>query len=180
MSEPLEKLKLDKLNRLSIEAFKQSKKFPAVVIVENVRSAMNVGSIFRTCDAFAIEKLYLCGYTPTPPHKDIMRTALGSIESVNWEHYHQINSLLQQLKSDGYTLIALEQTNKSTLLQNLPAVKPAAFIVGNEVDGVSQETLLQCDTIVEIPQFGTKHSLNVSVATGIVLWHWLYISQIQK
>lgn len=176
----VEKLKLESLGRLSVEEFKQSKKFPAVVVVENVRSAMNVGAIFRTCDAFAIEKLYLCGYTPAPPHKDIMRTALGSVESVDWEHHQDIHKVLEQLKSYAYKLYAVEQTTKSVFLQDMNTVSKVAFIVGNEVDGVSQETLLQCDAIIEIPQFGTKHSLNVGVATSIVLWHWLYTSQIQK
>ncbi len=180
MADELEKLKLDALGRLSIEEFKQSNKFPAVVVLENVRSAMNVGAIFRTADAFAIEKLYLCGYTPTPPHKDIMRTALGSVESVNWEHHADTQTVLNVLKNQGYTICGVEQTNKSIKLQNISIMPKVAFIVGNEVDGVNEETLLQCDAILEIPQFGTKHSLNVSVATSIVLWHWLYVSQIQK
>jgi tRNA G18 (ribose-2'-O)-methylase SpoU len=176
----IEKLKLESLGRLSVREFKETPKFPAIVVVEDVRSAMNVGAIFRTCDAFAIEKLYLCGYTPTPPHKDIMRTALGSVDSVAWEHHQDINTVLNVLKSDGYTLYGVEQTKQSILLQDVPAIQKVAFIVGNEVDGVSEKTLLQCDGIIEIPQFGTKHSLNVSVATSIVLWHWLYTSQIQK
>lgn len=180
MVSELEKLKLDALGRLSVAEFKQSKKSPAVVVLENVRSAMNVGAIFRTCDAFAIEKLYLCGYTPVPPHKDIMRTALGSVESITWEHYADISNVLEQLKNNGYKLFAVEQTNKSIFLQDMPAVPKVAFILGNEVDGISKETLLQCDKIIEIPQFGTKHSLNVSVAAGMVLWHWFYVSQIQK
>lgn len=180
MVSDLEKLKLNALGRLSVEEFKQSKKFPAVIILENVRSAMNVGAVFRTSDAFAIEKLYLCGYTPVPPHKDIMRTALGSVESVTWEHHADIHTILDLLKSEGYTIYGVEQTNKSILLQDMPTVSKVAFILGNEVEGVNKETLLKCDEIIEIPQFGTKHSLNVSVATGIVLWHWLYTSQIQK
>lgn len=180
MHNELQKFKLESLGRLSVQEFKESSKFPVVVIAENIRSAMNVGAFFRTCDAFAVEKLYLCGYTPAPPHKDIMRTALGSTESVTWEHCSDIHTVLSHLKNDGYALYALEQTNKSIPLQSMPIIPKIAFIVGNEVDGVSQETLLQCDSIIEIPQFGTKHSLNVSVAMGIVLWHWLYISQIQK
>lgn len=180
MADELEKLKLDALGRLSIEEFKQSNKFPTVVVLENVRSAMNVGAIFRTADAFAIEKLYLCGYTPAPPHKDIMRTALGSVESINWEHHTDIQTVLNVLKSEGYILCGVEQTNKSIELQNISKMPKVAFIVGNEVDGVSEKTLLQCDAIIEIPQYGTKHSLNVSIATSIVLWHWLYTSQIQK
>lgn len=176
----VEKLKSESLGRLSIQEFKQHPKFPAVVITENIRSAMNVGAIFRTSDAFAIEKLYLCGYTPTPPHKDIMRTALGSIESVDWEYYADINTVLDFLKADGYTLYGVEQTNNSIALQDMPVVSKVAFIVGNEVDGVSKETLLKCDVIIEIPQYGTKHSLNVSIATGIVLWHWLLTSEIKK
>jgi tRNA G18 (ribose-2'-O)-methylase SpoU len=180
MASELEKLKLNALGRLSVEEFKQTKKFPVVVVMENVRSAMNVGAVFRTSDAFAIEKLYLCGYTPAPPHKDIMRTALGSVESVTWEHHLDIHTVLSDLKSNGYILCGVEQTNKSIPLQNISAVSKTAFILGNEVDGVTEQTLQQCDEIVEIPQFGTKHSLNVSVATGIVLWHWFYVSQIQK
>lgn len=180
MKDKIEKLQLDQLNRLSVEEYKKSKKFPTVMIIENVRSAMNVGAIFRTSDAFAIEKLYLCGYTPTPPHKDIMRTALGSIESVTWEYHPEIKPLLQHLKNDGYTLLAIEQTNQSILLQNMPTVSKVAFIVGNEVEGIQEQTLLDCDAIIEIPQYGTKHSLNVGIAASIVLWHWLYTSQIQK
>lgn len=180
MVSDLEKLKLNALGRLSVEEFKETKKFPVAVVMENVRSAMNVGAVFRTSDAFAIEKLYLCGYTPAPPHKDIMRTALGSVESVAWEHHTDIHTVLNLLKKDGYKICAVEQTNKSILLQDIPVVSKVAFVLGNEVDGVSEETLLKCDEIIEIPQFGTKHSLNVSVAAGIVLWHWLYTSQIQK
>lgn len=166
------KLKLQELQRLSIEEYQASTKSRMVVILDDVRSMHNVGSVFRTCDAFRIEKLYLCGISPTPPHREIHKTALGAEDSVNWEARKDILDLISELKQNNYTIIAVEQTENSVLL---PEYKPqntdrVAVILGNEVEGVSQEAINAADFVLEIPQFGTKHSLNVSVATGIVLY----------
>lgn len=168
----MRKLKLDELGRIALEDFKEKKKLPVAVVLDNVRSMLNVGSVFRSCDAFAVEKLVLCGITAQPPHRDIQKTALGATESVNWEHHQSIVEAAKKLKEEGYTLIAIEQTDESI---PLPSFKPEpgkkyAFILGNEVEGVSDEVLPLLDMAIEIPQQGTKHSLNVSVAAGVVLY----------
>ncbi len=169
----MEKLKLDSLNRLSPAEFKQAKKFPVSIICDNIRSMHNVGSIFRTCDAFRVEHIYLCGITATPPHREIYKTALGATESVSWSYEKNALSIVEKLKSQGNTVVAVEQTTQSIYLNdfNILANKSYVFILGNEVEGVSQSVLPYCDSAVEIPQFGSKHSFNVSITAGIVLWH---------
>jgi tRNA G18 (ribose-2'-O)-methylase SpoU len=168
----MRKLTMPELNRLPLEDFQQTPKSPVVLVLDNVRSLHNVGAVFRTADAFALEKLYLCGVTGQPPHREITKTALGSTESVAWEHAPTTLGAAQQLKAAGYQLVAVEQTTASVLLpQFRPAPgQPLALVLGNEVFGVDDEVLALCDAAVEIPQLGTKHSLNVSVAAGVVLW----------
>lgn len=167
----VKKLKLDELNRLSVEEYKDAEKFPIVAIMDNVRSMHNVGSVFRTCDAFRISKLFLCGITPTPPQREIHKTALGAEESVDWAYYKDSVELIQQLKAENYCIISLEQTENSVSLLHfsLPS-QPIAIVFGHEVEGVAQEIIQLSDISLEIPQFGTKHSLNVSVAAGIALY----------
>jgi len=171
----MRKLKMAELNRVSVEEFKELPKIPVVLVLDNVRSLHNVGSAFRTGDAFRVEKIYLCGITGTPPNKEMNKTALGATDSVEWEYVKETAELAQKLKADGYKLIALEQAENSTLLQDFipdPEAK-YAFIFGNEVFGVADEVISLVDTVVEIPQFGTKHSLNISVTVGVVLWDYL-------
>ena len=166
-----EKLSMTALQRLTTTAFKAATKTPIVVVLDNVRSMHNVGSVFRTCDGFAIEKIYLCGFTPQPPHRDIQKTALGATETVAWQYVEHTKNIVQQLKNEGYLLYAVEQVTNSIMLQNLPISNQKIGVVfGNEVDGVSNDVLPLCNAAIEIPQLGTKHSLNVSVAAGIVLW----------
>ena len=168
------KLKLWELDRVSEDEFKAQEKFPLTVILNDIRSLTNVGSFFRTCDAFNIDKLYLCGITATPPHREIQKTALGATESMEWEHRESAIDLVNELKTNGVTICSIEQTKKTTLLQdvgNLPE-KRFALVLGNEVNGVDQEIINASDYIIEIPQFGTKHSLNVSVCAGIVMWEF--------
>ena len=165
------KLKLEELNRLSIHDFKFKKKDPIVVLLDNVRSLNNVGSVFRTCDAMAIEKLYLGGITAKPPHREIQKTAIGATESVKWEHVENVESVLLKYKNLGYKIIAVEQTLNSTDLIHYHWENEKAVIVfGNEVDGVQQNVIDMADLSIEIPQWGTKHSLNISVSAGIILW----------
>jgi len=168
----MRKLKIDELNRLSVEEFKKAKKVRISVILDNVRSLNNIGSIFRTCDAFLIDKLYLCGITACPPHKDIHKTALGATESIDWEYYDDTLIIVQKLKDLNYSIISAEQTEKSIPLQNvrLDKEKKYAIIFGHEVRGIDQSVVNISDFCIEIPQFGTKHSLNISVSAGIVLW----------
>lgn len=168
----MRKLKLQELNRLDVEDYKASTKIPVVVILDNIRSAMNVGSVFRSSDAFAIERIVLVGITAKPPSREITKTAIGATSSVDWTHVDDINSTLTQLKEDGYTIASIEQTDSSVSLLDWD-IKPddkIAIIMGNEVDGVSDEALALSDVAIEIPQYGTKHSLNVSVCTGVLLW----------
>lgn len=168
----MRKLKLQELNRLDVEGYKASAKIPVVVILDNIRSAMNVGSVFRSSDAFAIERLVLVGITATPPSREITKTAIGSTSSVDWTHVDGITDTLVQLKEDGYTIASIEQTDSSVSLLDWD-IKPdhkLAIVMGNEVDGVSDEALALSDIAIEIPQYGTKHSLNVSVCTGVLLW----------
>jgi tRNA G18 (ribose-2'-O)-methylase SpoU len=168
------KLKNEELGRKTIEEFKTLKKIPLVVVLDNVRSLHNVGSVFRSCDAFTIETLYLCGFTGTPPNKEINKTALGATESVNWKHESDITSLLTKLKQDGYTLCAIEQTQNATPLHQftIDTEKKYALVFGNEVEGVQQNVIDNCNAVLEIAQGGTKHSLNIAVSAGVVLWEF--------
>ena len=169
------KLATHQLNRLTIYQYQQLEKKPIAIVLDNVRSLNNVGSIFRTSDGFGIEKIYLCGITGTPPHRDIHKTALGAENSMAWEHVESTVVLCQQLKAEGYQLMAIEQAEGSVSLKDfkLQANEKWAIIFGNEVDGVHNDVLALCDACVEIPQFGTKHSFNVSVCAGIILWELL-------
>ena len=163
---------MDELNRDSVEAFKEKTKTPIVLVLDNVRSLNNVGSAFRTGDAFAVEKIYLCGITGTPPNKEINKTALGATESVNWDHAEHTSELLKRLKAEGFKILAVEQVTNSVSLKAFQPEKNQkyALVFGNEVFGVEEAALALADTVLEIPQFGTKHSLNISVALGIVVW----------
>lgn len=163
---------MDELNRKSVEEFKKAGKVPVIVVLENIRSMHNVGSVFRTADAFLLQGIYLCGYTARPPHRDIDKTALGATESVDWKHFPATVDAIQLLKEDGYLVYAVEQAENSVSLQHATEliIGKLAVIFGNEVTGVDNDTLQQCDGCIEIPQYGMKHSLNISVAVGIVLW----------
>ena len=166
---------MDDLNRDSVEDFKNKKKLPLVLVLDNVRSLNNVGSVFRTADAFMVEKIYLCGITGTPPHRDIEKTALGATESVEWEHVPDTLALVKELQAQGVKIVSVEQAENSTMLNQFQP-EPGqhyAFVLGNEVFGVEQEVVSLSDVVLEIPQFGTKHSLNISVATGVVVWDFL-------
>lgn len=168
----MRKLKLEELNRVNVSAFKKQEKIPVVVILDSIRSALNVGSIFRSCDGFAIEHLYLCGITARPPHKEINKTAIGATKSVDWTYEEKITDVIYKLKADQFTILGIEQTSETVFLQNLKIdpKKKYAIILGNEVEGVSDEAIELLDQAVEIPQFGTKHSFNVSVCAGICLY----------
>ncbi len=169
------KLTIDQLNRLSIEEYKATTKIPLIIVLDNIRSQHNVGSAFRTADAFAIEGIYLCGISAKPPTAEIRKSALGAEESVEWRHFKSSVDCVEELKKEGYTILALEQTTDATLLNRFTPKEGIkyAFIFGHEVRGVSQEVIDRCDGTLEIPQFGTKHSLNVSVSIGIALWHFI-------
>lgn len=166
------KLKNSELDRKSIEEFRQTEKMPLIVILDNIRSLNNIGSIFRTADAFLIKKIYLCGITAIPPHKDIQKTALGATESVEWEYREDIIGLLTELKQQQVKILSIEQTEDSIMLQKfLPdPTSQFALVFGNEVKGVQQKVVSNSDLILEIPQEGSKHSLNISVSAGVVLW----------
>jgi 23S rRNA (guanosine2251-2'-O)-methyltransferase len=166
------KKQMDELDRLTKEEFQTSEKSPLVVVLENVRSMHNVGSVFRTSDAFLVEKIYLCGYTPVPPHREIQKTALGATETVCWEAAPETQVTIKDLQQRGYLVYAVEQTHSSKALDNFTPEKDKkiALVFGNEADGVSEETIKLCDGAIEIPQFGSKHSFNISVSAGIVLW----------
>lgn len=168
----MRKLKNEELIRLDTEEFKNAKKTPITIVLDNIRSLNNIGSVFRTADAFLVEKIYLCGITATPPHKDIRKTALGATESVAWEYKESTLELVEELKSKNQKLWAVEQAEGATLLNDLKIHNEEhyVFVFGNEVKGVSQEVVNKCDGVVEIPQFGTKHSLNISVSLGVVIW----------
>ena len=163
---------MDQLNRVDIESFKELEKTPITIVLDNVRSMHNVGSAFRTADGFAIEQILLCGITATPPHREIEKTALGATQSVEWTHYKETIDALQQLKEQGYKIFAIEQAENSTSLEQfeISTNDKYAFVFGNEVHGVDEEVMQIVDGCIEIPQFGTKHSFNVSVTIGIVLW----------
>jgi len=167
----MKKLKNKDLQRINIDEFKIAKKTPITIVLDNVRSALNVGSVFRTSDAFLIENIILCGITATPPNKEIRKAALGSTNSVNWKYVKNTTDALQKLIKEGYYIVGVEQANKSTLLNEfeLPK-KPIAIILGNEVNGVDQHAIDLCNEVIEIPQFGTKHSLNIAVTAGVVIW----------
>lgn len=166
---------MEELNRVSTEEYKIQAKAPIVVILDSIRSMNNVGSVFRTCDAFNVEKLFLCGITACPPHKDIAKTALGATESVTWEYMQDVVELVEKLKKDGYSIFVVEQVDHSQKLDqfSFKGHEKVALIVGNEVFGVDDRLLPLCDAALEIPQFGTKHSLNVTIAAGIVIWEAL-------
>jgi len=171
----MRKLLIEEMNRLSVEEFKESDKFPFVIVLDNIRSLNNVGSFFRTADAFRARKLILCGYTQNPPHREITRSALGAENSVIWEKEENTLQAVLKLREQGYRIFSVEQAEGSTLLQNFelePGV-PCAFVFGNEVEGVADEVIEASDACIEIPQFGTKHSFNVSVSAGIVLWEFI-------
>jgi len=170
----MKKLKITEMNRLTAEEFKEEKKTPLVVVLDNVRSLHNVGSVFRTADAFLVEAVYLCGITSTPPHAEIHKTALGAENTVEWKHYEDTHQAVDELKSQGYTVFAIEQAEGSTKLPDLKLDRDQkyAVILGNEVKGVQQTVVDACDGCIEIPQFGTKHSLNVSVTSGIIIWEF--------
>ena len=166
------KLKLQELGRISVKAFKEAEKTPIIIVLDNIRSLNNIGSVFRSSDAFRIEKIYLCGITAQPPHRDIHKTALGATESVEWEYVENTVDLIHKLKSEGVITLAIEQAENSLILNEFhpqPNQK-YAIVMGNEVDGVQQSVINVCDNVLEIPQIGTKHSLNISVCTGVVLW----------
>lgn len=171
----MRKLRMDELPRKSKTEFRDAEKLPVILLLENVRSMHNVGSIFRTADAFLAEEIYLCGYTPRPPHRDIHKTALGATESVKWAFAEQAVDAVSALKKNGYRIICVEQVTDSIPLQDfkLSETGKMVLVFGNEVAGVSEEVLEICDACIEIPQFGMKHSLNVSVAAGMVLWELL-------
>jgi len=168
----MRKLKNNELERLKIDEFKKADKIPLIVILDNIRSLNNIGSVFRTSDAFLIEKIYLCGITAKPPHKEIHKTALGATESMDWDYFENILELVENLQEESVEIVSIEQTVNSTMLQDFEISKNQryAVIFGNEVKGVQQEVVTQSDFCIEIPQFGTKHSLNISVSCGIVLW----------
>ncbi len=168
----MRKLLITELNRLTVEEFKKTEKHPVVIILDNVRSLHNVGSVFRTGDAFCIEAVYLCGITATPPHNEIHKSALGAEDSVAWKYFENTLDAVNLLKEQGYTIIGIEQVENSVLLTDFKCSKEQkyALIFGNEVKGVQQQVIDNCNQCIEIPQFGTKHSLNISVSVGIVLW----------
>ncbi len=168
----MQKLSMDELGRISPEEYKQGKKFPLVIVLDNIRSMMNVGSVFRTADAFRIERILLCGITACPPNKEIHKTALGATESVDWQYFSETEEAVLQLKELNYQVYALEQTTGSFSLQSFQPKQqqPYALVFGNEVKGVQDNVLKHCHGAIEIPQFGTKHSFNISVTAGIAIW----------
>jgi len=168
----MRKLKLDELNRATVAEFKEGKKMPVAVVLDNVRSMHNIGSIFRTADGFAIEQICLCGITAQPPHREIEKTALGATQSVNWRYFDNAFDAIIQLRAEGYCISAVEQAENSTMLNEFNVVKGEkyALVFGNELNGVSEEVMNNLDYCIEIPQFGTKHSFNIVISAGIVLW----------
>ncbi len=166
------KLKNEELNRISVDEFKSSGKTPLIVVLDNIRSLNNIGSVFRTADAFIIEKVYLCGITAKPPHRDIQKTALGATETVEWEYFENTLDVIQKLKKEGCKIASIEQTENAVMLNdyNITKNEKLAIVFGNEVSGVEQNIIDESDVVIEIPQFGTKHSLNISVSVGVVIW----------
>ena len=171
----MRKLRNEELERLDVTAFKTAEKNPLILILDNIRSLNNIGSVFRTADAFLIERIYLCGITATPPHKDIRKTALGATDSVSWEYRKDTLQLVNELKNEGYRVVAVEQAENAKLLHQFSVMDKVkyALVFGNEVKGVSQEVVSASDQVLEIPQYGTKHSLNIAVSVGIVIWDLL-------
>ncbi|HLN53787.1 MAG TPA: RNA methyltransferase [Lentimicrobium sp.] len=168
----MKKLSMEELERLTITQFKESDKIPVTIVLDNIRSQHNIGSIFRTADAFRIECIHLCGITATPPNREIQKTALGATESVEWSYFSSTMGSINELKRKGYVIIAVEQADESIDITEVEVVKDKkiALVFGNEVHGVNEEVMNFCDMCIEIPQFGTKHSLNVSVSAGIIIW----------
>ena len=166
----MHKLSMDELNRISKEDFERAEKLPIIIILDNIRSLSNVGAFFRSADAFRIGELVLCGITACPPHREIHKTALGADETVRWRYYESTEAACQSLKSEGYRIFAVEQVEDSVPLQDFKFEPNTAYILGNEVEGVSEEALPYCEGAIELPQAGTKHSINVSVCAGIVMW----------
>ena len=168
----MRKLENSELDRKTVEDFKTASKTPLIIVMDDIRSLHNIGSVFRTADAFLIEKIYLCGITATPPHKEIQKTALGATETVAWEHNKNVLDVIKQLQSENVTVLAIEQVEQAYLLDAfvVDSSKKYALVFGNEVYGVSQEAVALCDGCIEIPQLGTKHSLNIAVSAGIVIW----------
>lgn len=168
----MRKLKNSELERLDVEAFKNAEKTPISIVLDNIRSLNNIGSVFRTSDAFLIEKIYLCGITAKPPHKDIHKTALGSTESVGWEYVEDTLELIKKLKNSNVEIVSVEQAENAIMLDEFSPKKDKkyAFVFGNEVKGVLQDVVNESHYVIEIPQFGTKHSLNISVSCGVVIW----------
>ena len=168
----MRKLRNDELGRIDVEAYKSAGKSPIIIVLDNIRSLNNIGSVFRTADAFLVEKIYLCGITATPPHKDIHKTALGATDSVDWEYVPDTIELVERLKNEGCHLISVEQAENATQLNDYDPAKEKkqVLIFGNEVKGVAQNVVTASNEVLEIPQFGTKHSLNISVSVGIVVW----------
>lgn len=166
----MRKLTTDELNRISKEEFERAEKTPIIIVLDNIRSLSNVGAFFRTADAFRIEALYLCGITACPPHREIHKTALGADETVSWRYFKTTEAACQALKDEGYRIFAVEQIEGSVALQDFKFEPCTAYILGNEVEGVEEEALPYCDGAIELPQEGTKHSLNVSICAGIVFW----------
>ena len=172
--QPTKKLKLEELGRIDVETFKKTEKIPLVVILDNIRSMHNVGAAFRTADAFLVEKIILCGITPKPPHREIHKAALGATESVDWQFYDNVKEAVIDLKTLGFEIVGIEQTTNSVMITDfeIDKTKKYALVLGNEVEGISDEILTDLDVCLEIPQLGTKHSLNVSVCGGIVMWEF--------
>jgi 23S rRNA (guanosine2251-2'-O)-methyltransferase len=172
MAEEHKKLKPEELNRASVEEFKAQQKLPVAVVLDNVRSMHNIGSIFRTSDGFAVEQLVLCGISAQPPHREIEKTALGATQSVSWSYFEDVTKAIEHLRADGYRIVAIEQAENSMMLNDFSPfpTEKYALVFGNEVNGVSDEVMKTTDACVEIPQFGTKHSFNIVVSAGIVLW----------
>lgn len=168
----MRKLSLKELNRVSVDTFKEQEKSPIVLVLDNIRSALNVGSAFRTADAFALEKICLCGITAKPPHREILKTAIGATSSVDWVYFENTQDAIAQLRSNAYQIVAVEQAEESIPLQafTFDSDSRIALIFGNEVKGVADEVMDQLDACIEVPQFGTKHSLNISVCIGVVVW----------
>lgn len=166
------KKEMDELGRLSVDDMQNAAKHPFIVILDDIRSMHNVGAAFRTCDAFVVTALYLCGYTPKPPHRDIHKTALGATDTVKWAYFEHTTTAVQRAKEQGYKIVAVEQAHNSTMLNEFTpnTDEPIALVFGNEVSGVSEEVMEVADACIEIPQWGSKHSINISVSIGVVLW----------
>lgn len=171
----MRKLELAELNRADYETYRQKAKLPLVIVLDNLRSMYNVGAVFRTADAFLVETIYLCGITATPPHREIQKTAIGATKSVDWVYHESVLKACEQLKESGYQLIGIEQTDESSALHHfqVDVNQDYALVMGNEVEGLQESVLPLLDAAIEIPQFGTKHSLNIGVSSGIAIWHFV-------